>query len=420
LDAISDSEDEDEECEDDIAFKPGEDSDEDFVSDGDPEPTEESAKFVWRAQSVWDHYKPKLLTDVSRVAYLCSANPHIIDHSQDTANSYPKTLLAVDQVIVRLILPTHPHTVDNKSEVLAGLIDTFWKEHEDFVHRRGYFAREHIWVSAGNDTTMAYDWHKRYSLPFTKVFGAVSCQVTASPLGIGQAEWNWKAVKANKSGKRSNLSPTKSKKQAVISASYSHKKSEARRMAAQRAGVLWTEEDFKFCKINSYCSAPIVAHLKSRQLRVFYAYKEDWEEVQFSSKGDDIHAARVSAKYGGLKYVDADKENQIGTFRLNDCAVLTKCRKNGPQKTQTKKSGSGLGYFYSILGVYEGFKEGLGYENQVESLYDFWERDWTFYEMIIDYYEKYPDPDVHIIKITETEKGEQGEEGSVSSNSDGS
>ena len=53
-------------------------------------------------------------------------------------------------------------------------------------------------------------------------------------------------------------------------------------------------------------------------------------------------------------------------------------------------------------------------------MYDFWERDWTFYEMIIDYYEKYPDPDVHIIKITETEKGEQGEEGSVSSNSDGS
>ena len=42
---------------------------------------------------------------------------------------------------------------------------------------------------------------------------------------------------------------------------------------------------------------------------MFYAYKEDWEEVQFSSKGDDIHAARVLAKYGGLKYVDADKEN---------------------------------------------------------------------------------------------------------------
>ena len=102
-----------------------------------------------------------------------------------------------------------------------------------------------------------------------------------------------------------------------------------------------------------------------------------------------------------------------------DCAVLTKCRKSGPQKTQTQKSGSGLGYFYSILGVYEGFKEGLGYKNQVESLYDFWERDWTFYEMIIDYYEKHPDPNVQIIKMPEMEKGEQGGEGSVGSNSDG-
>ena len=62
---------------------------------------------------------------------------------------------------------------------------------------------------------------------------------------------------------------------------------------------------------------------------------------------------------------------------------------------------------------------GLGYKNQVESLYDFWERDWTFYEMIIDYYEKHPDPNVQIIKMPEMEKGEQGGEGSVGSNSDG-
>ena len=66
-------------------------------------------------------------------------------------------------------------------------------------------------------------------------------------------------------------------------------------MAVQWAGVLWTKEDFKFCNIDSYCSAPVVAHLKSR-LRVLYAYKEGWEEVKFSSKMDDIHAARVLAK----------------------------------------------------------------------------------------------------------------------------
>jgi hypothetical protein len=39
--------------------------------------------------------------------------------------------------------------------------------------------------------------------------------------------------------------------------------------------------------------------------------------------------------------------------------------------------------------------------------------------MIIDYYEKHPDPNVQIIKMPEMEKGEQGGEGSVGSNSDG-
>jgi hypothetical protein len=114
---ISDSKDEDEGCEDDTACKPGEDSYEDSVSDGDSEPTDESAKFVWRAQSVWEHYKPKLLTYVSSVAYLCSPSPHIIEHSQDTANSDPKTLIAVDQVIERLFLWRYLVHLRNVSEM---------------------------------------------------------------------------------------------------------------------------------------------------------------------------------------------------------------------------------------------------------------------------------------------------------------
>ena len=33
-------------------------------------------------------------------------------------------------------------------------------------------------------------------------------------------------------------------------------------------------------------------------------------------------------------------------------------------------------------------------EAQDESLYDIWEREWTFYDMIKDYYEKHPDSGV--------------------------
>ena len=49
--------------------------------------------------------------------------------------------------------------------------------------------------------------------------------------------------------------------------------------------------------------------------------------MQFGSKGDDVHAAQVSAKYGGLKYLDADRDDIVGTFRELDCLILTKCKK---------------------------------------------------------------------------------------------
>ena len=78
----------------------------------------------------------------------------------------------------------------------------------------------------------------------------------------------------------------------------------------------------------------------------------------------------------------------------------------------------GKGYIFNILGVFEGFDEEVDFEVQDEDLYEKFERNWTFYEMIIDYYDKFPDPDVQIVKMLEMEKGEQGEEGSVSRNSD--
>ena len=65
-----------------------------------------------------------------------------------------------------------------------------------------------------------------------------------------------------------------------------------------------------------------------KEVRVFHAYLEDWEDVLFNSNGDvDIHAARISAKYGGLKFLDEDKDDQVGEFSELDCAILTKCRK---------------------------------------------------------------------------------------------
>jgi hypothetical protein len=372
-------------------------------TDSDDTPVAED-DLVTRSTSIWNCYKPKLTTDLAMVAYLCSPNPHIIKHSQELTNMSPQVHLAVDRVIERLVLTRRDYTSENKDNVLADLIEKFWKERDEFVCRKGYFSREHIWVSAKREDCVSHQWHKRYSLGFTDVFGEVGCLTTSPTLGCGQAERNWKEFKDNRSGKRSNLSPEKAKKLSVISASYSHKKCEARRVQAQKAGVIWTDDDFKYCKLDSYCSESIIEKLKENEVRVFHAYMEDWEKMQFNSKGDEVYAARVSAKYGGIKYIDCDKEDEedesvgkIGEFRELDCAVLTKIRRGGADATRTVSVGRGFSHFYSILGVYKGFEIGTDYKEQDESLYDMWEREWDVYSMIIDYYEKYPDKNVRIV-----------------------
>ena len=85
---------------------------------------------------------------------------------------------------------------------------------------------------------------------------------------------------------------------------------------------------------------------------------EDWEDVQFNSKGDEVHASRISAKYGGIKYYD-DEKDRIGMIHEQDCAILTKCIKTGDKKTRTQKVGPGFGYFYTVLGYYKGFIKDL-------------------------------------------------------------
>ncbi len=57
-----------------------------------------------------------------------------------------------------------------------------------------------------------------------------------------------------------------------------------------------------------------------------------------------------------------------------------------------------MGFFYTVLEIYEGFDKELNLECQSELLYDKFERYWDFYEMVIDYYDKYLDPELMIVK----------------------
>jgi hypothetical protein len=46
----------------------------------------------------------------------------------------------------------------------------------------------------------------------------------------------------------------------------------------------------------------------------FPLFLEDWQDVQFGRKGDDVHPARVSAKYGWLIFYDAYYD-RVGMLR---------------------------------------------------------------------------------------------------------
>ena len=83
------------------------------------------------------------------------------------------------------------------------------------------------------------------------------------------------------------------------------------------------------------------------------------------------------------------------------------CEERSPKIT-TQKAGNGLGYFYTILGTYEGFDKVLNLECQSKLLYDKFERYWDFYEMVIDYYTKYLDPELKIVK--KDVEGDDGED----------
>ena len=392
LEELDESEEEDEEGDE---FEVGDEYDNNRVSCQNQEPTSLTQKTVSCATAVWEHYKPRLLTNGARVAYLCSPNPTIIAHSE--AHKDALNHIAVEEFIKRVILPRRLQSGEDPNVTLAKLVDKFWEEREDYVKRWGFFSRASIWITAGDPKTVSYEWHKRYSVPATEVFGLCACLSCSLVLGCGQAERHWKAMKMQKTGKRTNLGAEKTKKQSVICAAFARQKNETQQKQAQCAGVLWTDEDFEYCKLDEYCHGNILEDLTIEPTRVFHAYLEDWEDCQFGSKGDDVHAARVSAKYEGLGFYDEDHD-RTGKFHEIDCAMLTKCVKKGPLKTTTQKAGNGLGYFYTVLGTYQGFDPVLNLECQSELLYDKFERYWDFYEMVIDYYAKYPDHELKIVK----------------------
>lgn len=119
--------------------------------------------------------------------------------------------------------------------------------------------------------------------------------------------------------------------------------------------------------------------------------EEDWENIWFTAKGDYWHVARITAKYGGLKYIDSDNPDQCGEFRKVGCVFLRKCSKNAATQKRKEKG------IFPLSWDAEGHDDEFKPECQVECMHDLWERTWSFYDMIADYSKAYPDPKIELL-----------------------
>ena len=301
-------------------------------------------------------------------------------------NIDPEDRMACERLLKKLMVPTGIVSIEERERVEAEAIDTFLTELGQFQSREGPFQSRHIWIIAEDEKTMAHDWHHKYSFPFTKVFGKFACFVTSKPTGIGGAERHWKAVKRNKTGKRGNLSTKKAKKVSTITAAYSYKKARLQRVESQRAGRLWEDDDFE--NYNNFCSKQLLEKPLS-VTRIFRAWEEGWEKVQFNSAGDERFAARFSAKYEDLMWYDPDSRKLMQSPK-GDCAVLIKLDKNSERKRE-----KGKGWAYVLLGMYEDLYDvtKTRLEND-QSAYEFYEMSSAggedFYWMVTEFYKNNP------------------------------
>ena len=185
----------------------------------------------------WKKRREKLITPLSLAAWFCSPSPYIQQDVLAFENEGDREEVGANRLEIEAVIAKAFYPIQDKE--LGQLIVTFWGEWNQFQTKQGpSFSRRCIWeseeIKQGND----HLWHKLYSVPFTKVFGKVACRVCSKPLGCGNAERSWGALKHLKSGKRSHLSGDKSQKQATVYGGASYDRARALEAAEEKNGLV--------------------------------------------------------------------------------------------------------------------------------------------------------------------------------------
>jgi len=148
-------------------------------------------------------------------------------------------------------------------------------------------------------------------------------------------------------------------------------KAQARITRMSCAGKLWTDDDFKCCKMDEFCG-DIEANIAmeraamNKEVRNFRAWQEQWEKKKLGPAGDKVFEARLLRKYAGIKFVDIDSTSQR-VFKVH------------PSKMWFEKERGNN--HYSVIGILDGFdfEKPLDHEAN-KPLYEPWDTSVMYYE----------------------------------------
>jgi hypothetical protein len=295
--------------------------------------------------------------------------------------------LACERLIVKLFLPAHL-TVDEATAWKAAKIPKFWDEYEEFSNKTGPIfgpARAFIWSSNDIAENRSHMWHKKYTLKDTQVLGPLGCRVTSKLTGMGNAERCWAAVKHLKDGKRSHLSPAMATMQATVyGAACAERAALESKFKEHREITSWEDTDLErlgmpYLDVQALVQATI-------PVRLYNCWTEDWEtECIHTSQPNSVNAAKLLAKYGGLRFGDGDKHDLD-----NYCLYTIHDSKLYHYKGRGNRQ-------YWLIGCHDGY-ETDGEEDKTHCPDAQWfEISDDFHGAVYEYYRANPDPKVRIV-----------------------
>ena len=161
-------------------------------------------------------------------------------------------------------------------------------------------------------------------------------------------------------------------------------KARRRRERESRAGRIWNDADFECLKLSKFGIDVEVLSGAVKAKKIFRNWKERWESIE-TKKKDAILENNLVAKYGGIKWLD----------EVNDCVVTAHPKIMYWKKERKKKDGSNHNGYY-ILACADGYDMNKSPEDNDSDLWEFWDRDEEFYNLVSQYYGQHPDDGVDI------------------------